>query len=112
MIKEWIELKEKCIVLGIFGTNTYNYFRNKPGVIGYNVFNAWYIGDVMHCVHNAAIWAEQIIFVLDDVKFPINILESITCQELALICSKEDLYNKTVFVKGDNVIEFDRNLIN
>lgn len=112
MTRESVVLKDRNIVLGVFSTDTFRYFENMPDVVGFGTFYEWKKGmKIMESVHNAAKWAELIIFVLDDVHFPINVERSITCKELVLICTNDTLYNKTIFVKGDNVIEFDRNLI-
>jgi hypothetical protein len=54
--------------------------------------------------------AQMIIFILDDIRFPIS-KSSITCQELELICEDGELFDKTIFVKGENVIDFDKNLV-
>lgn len=115
MKKEEIVITDKTIVLGIFTTNAFYYFESK-GAVDYGEFYYKVPGvpntiDVLDSVQMACNWAEKIIFVLDRVEFPINPSKSITCGELALICKNEDLFNKTIFVKGDNVIDFDRNLV-
>lgn len=115
-----IVIKEKCIILGVFGTIAFNVASKIPNVLSYIHFEElieidynqrYKHGIVIEKVLQAAILAEQIIFILDDVKFPIDPSNSVTCGELQLVCENPHLFNKCVFVKGDNVIEFDKNLV-
>jgi len=112
MKKEEIGIATKSIVLGVFDSNNWLYFRNR-GCIGYGRFYT-ITGDcnsIIEKVERACELASQIIFCLDMVYFPIDINESVTCSELQLICNNTILFNKTIFVKGDNVIQFDKNLL-
>jgi len=114
MKRKGIKLKKKCIVLGVFHTKTMNYFKYDRKVMSYGGFSEEYDEEslgVIQIVELACQDAKQIIFVLDEITFPINPLKSITCKELELVCKDYTLFNKTVFVKGDNVIEFDKNLV-
>jgi len=118
-----IVIKEKCIVLGIFGTDTFRHFDNKKTVnnsfiASYHNFKDIIGGDVwMACnsitqvVRATCLKVDQIIFCLDGVQFPIDPSRSHTCSELEMVCKNNKIFNKTIFVKEDNVIEFDKNLI-
>lgn len=114
-----IEITSETILLGVFGTKTYEYFKSKN-------ISSWgdyiyaltpitppngYFSGVARYVYAALIKCDKVIFVLDEVHFPIDIKRSITCEELKLICQHEEFFKKTVFVKGDNVINFDKNLV-
>ena len=106
--------KEKTIVLGVFSTITFRYINKLPNVYGYGTFHEWHsnrYATILEQVEMAGHIADMIIFILDDVHFPIDPSISITCKELELICKDDELFNKTVFVKGDNVIDFDKNLV-
>lgn len=111
-----IEFKPITIVLGVFNTKTFSYFRAQDDEIvhTYSSFLNWYRADkwkTIEVVENACNKADMIIFILDDVHFPIDPSKSITCRELELICQNDVFFNKTTFVKGENVIDFDRNLV-
>lgn len=103
------------VLLGIFDTPTYGHVCKLKNVNGYSQFHDWdpsnYNKDVIKAVSFACQIADMIIFILDKVHFPVNTEKSITCKELVLICGNEELFNKTVFVKGDNIIDFDKNLV-
>lgn len=113
-----IKATEKTILLGIFSTETFHEFRYTR--YGFKVFGTFrslfqesdeqYPG-ILGLVKRTCEWSDRIIFILDEVQFPINVKESVTCAELELVCKFENLYNKTIFIKGENVIEFDRNLV-
>lgn len=108
---------EKNIILGIFDTSTFNWFMENKPVIEYSTFSEWLIElpgecyDIINYVEHAAQIAKKIVFVMDDIHFPLNIPDSYTCAELDLICHREDLFNKTIFVKGENIVTFDKNLV-
>lgn len=110
MKREEIHITSHTIVLGIFTENNFEYFL-RIGAMGYGEFGSGIIGGVVDTVEWAAKASEKIIFVLDGVYFPINPTESFTCAELELICKNEQLFSKTIFVKGENVISFDKNLL-
>lgn len=121
MKKEEIEIVDNTIVLGIFNTETFQYFRFNTGVITW--FNLHELlasvstrinkheDPVLNRIELACSVASKIIFILDDVHFPIDIDRSTTCGELSIVCENEELFKKTVFVKGDNVINFDKNIL-
>lgn len=104
----------KSIVLGIFSEKTFQEFDNL-GFCAYYDFYHWppiiakY--SLIRQVENACIQADKIIFVLDGIYFPINTDYSIACKELELVCRNDQYFNKTIFVKGENVINFDRNIL-
>lgn len=111
-----IEFKPITIVLGVFFTKTFDYFKKQKSgeVKTYGTFVNWWPGpewDTIQVVEFACNRADMIIFILDDVKFPIDPDKSITCKELLLICQNDVFFNKTTFVKGENIIDFDRNLV-
>jgi hypothetical protein len=114
-----IVIKEKCIVLGLFETRTFYTISSINNVRDWASFSNLprtltsytSTSGIVRVVENACFWAEQIIFVLDDVQFPIDIERSITCEELALVCRNDEFFNKTIFVKREEVINFDKNLI-
>lgn len=114
-----VVIKEKCIVLGVFGTDTFEYFKGIKKVMSWGDFPSLPMdeewekagGYILSKVLYVAKQTDQIIFVLDDIHFPINTDRSMTCSELEMICKRPELFNKTVFVKGKNVIEFDKNLV-
>ncbi len=112
-----IAITEKTILLGVFGTKTFVDFRTKNKSIKWYT-DFWKMCNpegeypaVLRLVRLACEYADKIVFVLDDVHFPIDVKNSVTCAELELICKFEEFYNKTTFIKGENVIEFDRNLV-
>ena len=112
MKRRYIKIKPCTIVLGIFDTDTFRYFNGRANVASYNTFINWYErSTIIQTVTFACNKAEMIIFVLDDVQFPIDPQNSYTCSELELICKNEKFFNKTIFVKGKNVIDFDKNLV-
>jgi hypothetical protein len=113
MKKEEVKVTSKTIILGVFHTNTFDYFVKIKGAVYFDQFANWCsdMCNLYEIVENACYKANKIVFVLDDVHFPINPEKSITCRELQIVCDNEDYFNKTVFVKGDNVIDFDKNLI-
>lgn len=113
MKKEDVEIIGKTIVLGVFDTVTFRYFVIQRRAISYSRFEDWsaYEESLFTKVEIACEMADKIIFVLDDVHFPIDPQESITCMELKIVCDNKDFFNKTVFVKGDNIIDFDKNLV-
>lgn len=117
------------LLLGVFSSKTFSYYRNL-GVFNYstlygkvganplpwfekiekdhpNYMTTWFIKEIANMME----WAKTILFVLDDVHFPISLERSITCRELYMICSQPHLFEKTTFVKGDIVIDFDKNLV-
>lgn len=107
---------EKNILLGVFSTDVFEWGRSSLPVFTYGTFDAVIDGDVdfnniMDTVKRAAEKASRIVFILDDVHFPIDVDRSVTCGELKLICDNDELFNKTIFVKGENVITFDKNLV-
>lgn len=103
---------DNTILLGIFDTSTFQYFKKQKNVDSYAVFSGWTDAmRIIDIVEFACNRANMIIFVLDDVRFPIDIRSSHTCAELELICKNDTFFNKTVFVKGENVIDFDKNLV-
>ncbi len=115
---EDIVLGSKNIVLGVFSTDTFRWVKLNLPVLTYSAFDDligdipnWDDGKIIDIVSKAAYKADKIVFILDDVHFPIDIQQSITCEELQLICDNEELFNKTIFVKGDNVINFDKNIL-
>lgn len=112
MKKEEVAILPDTLVLGIFGTKNYGYFM-KQGCITYMVLTDRYPGvyGIIDIIENGCKDSNKIIFILDGVKFPIDIKKSITCQELLLVCSNEDFFTKTIFIRGDNVIDFDKNLV-
>jgi hypothetical protein len=112
---EDIVITDKSIVLGVFSTEAYSKSRDL-GCYPYYRFKEicsdWMqISSVIDMVKLASNAANQIIFVLDDVHFPINPEKSVTCAELLLICQNDRFFEKTIFVKGENVINFDKNLV-
>jgi len=112
---EDIVITDKSIVLGVFSTDSYMKCRDL-GCYPYYRFKDicpnWIdIYSVIEMVADASKIAKQIIFVLDDVHFPINPEKSVTCAELLLICQNDRFFEKTIFVKGENVINFDKNLV-
>jgi hypothetical protein len=111
MLTKDLKPKGKDILLGIFETDTY--FQLKCiGFIGYPIFSKWSKDHpILKKVEYACIHAHKIIFILDWVYFPINTKDSITCAELELICKNDEFFNKTIFVKGENVINFDKHLV-
>lgn len=115
MKKEEIQIPKRTIVLGIFGGDTFNWFRDTKDCVSYQRFYDYipYIREwgILENVEKACNWAEKIIFVLDNVHFPIDPASSYTCGELKMICKNPEFFNKTVFVKENNVINFDKNLI-
>lgn len=115
MKKEELDVPYHTIVLGIFKEPTFRYFHSRRA-LQYDefwMFEGVYADDdgIVDTVEKAAKWAKKVIFVLDGVRFPIDAKRSITCAELQRICNNEEIFAKTVFVKGDNVIDFDKNLI-
>lgn len=115
MKRDQIVILPKCIVLGVFNTDTFLYFKCDTNAISYSRFEDelginWK-GSILDRVELACERANQIIFVLDDIQFPINPSRSFTCSELKLICDNADFFAKTTFVKGDNIIQFDKNLV-
>lgn len=109
---------EDTIVLGVFSTSTFGYISNLKNVYGYSKFTQWYKDEpdyinttIVDFVRHACEIAGMIIFILDEVHFPINPKKSHTCRELLLICENDHFFDKTVFVKGENVIDFDKNLV-
>lgn len=115
MKKEEVDVPYHTIVLGIFKEPIFKYFASR-GALQYDefwMFDSIYAHNdgIVDTVEKAAKWAKKVIFVLDGVRFPIDAKRSITCAELKRICEDDDLFEKTVFVKGDNVIDFDKNLI-
>lgn len=114
----------KSIVLGIFATKTYKILQFRNQFCGWEDFYYWSnvidnsnepkcsTSEVIQKVLNAATIADKIVFVLDKITFPIKEgCPSYTCNELLLICRNDEFYNKTIFVKGENVINFDRNIL-
>jgi hypothetical protein len=112
MKRSEIEIGPNTLLLGIFSTETFHYFYTTDCENYRNLVprypKATSVIDIVKC---GAIDADKIIFILDDIHFPIDIDKSITCHELYLICSDEKLFNKTIFVKGENVIDFDKNIV-
>lgn len=115
MTRDKIEMKGLTILLGIFGTECYEYFDGQTNAKGWGYFRSLLPDTegytVIHTVKEVCEIADQIIFVLDLVQFPINPAQSITCEELELICSRPEFFNNTIFVKGHEVIDFDKNLV-
>lgn len=112
MKRRYIKTKPCTIVLGIFDTDTFRYFEYDRKVASYGTFSEWYDeSGVINVVRHACNKADMIIFLLDDVQFPIDPQNSHTCSELELICKNEEFFNKTIFVRGENVIDFDKNLV-
>jgi len=112
---EDIVITDKSIVLGVFGRDTY-YKLADMGCYVYHEFrlicnNWWECSSIIEIIKYTCNAAKQIIFVLDDVDFPINPEKSVTCAELLLICLNDRFFEKTIFVKGENVINFDKNLV-
>ena len=101
---------DRCMMLGIFRTSTFQELSSRKGIETFGNFSTGLMG-VIEEVNDAAGRYNQIIFVLDDIQFPISTGSSFTCMELELICNNEEFFNKTIFVKGENVIEFDKNLV-
>jgi len=109
-----IVVKNNAIVLGIFDTSTYSKIKEIHHLMSYYYFTMlWGIENdpALINVERALENCEQVIFILDDIKFPINVEESITCGELQMVCQNDEYFKKTIFVKGDNVIDFDKNLV-
>ncbi len=111
-----IEIKPKTIVLGVFNTEPFDVLRSM-GAHPYYTFIKWGITEsgrtqsIIKTIEKAAEIADSVVFVLDEVQFPINTKKSVTCLELDMICRNEELFNKTVFVRGEEVINFDKNLV-
>jgi hypothetical protein len=104
---------ETTIVLGVFETSTFIYIRDVKGAKEYGdkpLFDIYAAHSVMNAVTCACSKAEKIIFILDEVIFPIND-DFFTGMELIFICKHPNIFDKTIFVKGDNVIDFDKNLV-
>ncbi len=115
MKKEEVIITDKSIVLGVFFTDNYQYFTNRL-CYTYHKFKEinkqWFqCASILETVKTTCEIANQIVFILDDVYFPINPNKSHTCMELQLICENIKFFNKTIFIKGENVINFDRNLV-
>ena len=105
----------KNILLGVFFTDTFKWAQNNLPIWAYGRFDRVIEGyinweDVLDTVERAAKAASKIVFVLDQVYFPIDLTYH-TCRELKLICENDELFNKTIFVKGENIVTFDKNLV-
>lgn len=107
-----INCKPTTVLLGVFSTDTFKEINKTKKVFTYHKFWEWIaVGTgIVETVKHACSKADMIIFVLDDVHFPIS-SESYTCRELEMICKNDHIFNKTVFVKGEDVINFDKHLV-
>ena len=103
-----VVIEDMAILLGIFSTDSFRYFSHKD-VMTFGDFEQ--LTNIITTVDLACTRASQIIFILDDIQFPISPKHSYTCAELELICKNDEFFDKCVFVKGENVIEFDKNLV-
>src|SRR6478735_6913460 len=99
-----VAIEKEWVLLGVFSTPTFRDFQHRLTPWGDFVHRYPDAANIMDTVEGAVADAEKIIFVLDDVSFPVNPEKSITCAELKLICDNDSYFAKTIFVKGDNVI--------
>lgn len=115
MTAQEFQFKPGCIILGIFNTEMYYYLENEKKLIPWSDFRRLLrlreYKSVLETIQLMAHVAPQIAFVLDDIYFPINPNRSTTCGESEIICSDPQLFEKTVFFKNNQVINFDKNLV-
>lgn len=127
------DIKPDTFLLGIFDTESYRIHLNKPTVIGYGGLSRmevckprWKEGEmivkfalgksfdhlhILTTVATGCLEYNNILFILDDITFPININKSITCAELQMICKIPEFHNKTTFIKYGKIVGLDISIV-
>lgn len=87
------------LLLGIFNTKAYQNARNdNPDWDNYfKLISLWKHGTVIDHVEEMLEAAEQVHFMLDGVRLPIDTIHSVTCEELSLVINNPKYLEKTTF---------------